>query len=120
MNITVKLADPLTLSVECHGVVVQTYHFLMLTPDGQYVELNGSNAQATLVDSHSHEFAPPIPAGTKIRGIISYTTTNGAQPFVGVVKLLQGGTVVPNSVDTDSRSTSVDGVAAHVVEYAVV
>lgn len=119
MNVQVKSTDPLTLSVECRGAVVQTYRFMMIRPDGSHVEVSGSNTQATTVDSHTHEFAPPIPVGTKIRGIISYATTNGAQPFIGEVKLLQGGTVVQNSTDTDSRSTSADGVAAHIVEYNV-
>ena len=120
MNVQVKPADPLTLSVQCKGAVVQNYRFMMIKPNGEHVEVSGSNAQATTTDSHAHEFPPSIPQGTKIRGILSYATTNGAQPFIGEVKLLQGGAVVPNSVDTDSRSTSADGVAAHFVDYTVI
>jgi hypothetical protein len=120
VDVQLKSTDPLTLSVQCRGAVVQTYRFMMIRPNGEHVEVSGTNAQATTVDSHTHEFAPPIPTGTKIRGIISYATTNGAQPFIGEVKLLQGGAVVPNSVDTDRRSTSADGVAAHFVDYTVI
>jgi hypothetical protein len=120
MDVKVKSADPLTLSVQCKGAVVQTYRFMMIRPDGSHVEVTGSNAEATTIDSHTHGFAPPIPSGTRIRGVLSYTTTNGAQPFTGEVKLLQNGKVVPNSVDKDSRSTSPAGVAAHFVEYDVI
>jgi hypothetical protein len=120
VDVKLNPADPLTLSVHCRGAVVQTYRFMMIRPNGEHVEVSGSNAQATTMDSHMHEFAPPIPAGTRIRGVLSYTTTNGAQPFTGEVKLLQDGAVVPNSLDTDSRSTSADGVAAHFVDYTVI
>ncbi|MFA6166918.1 MAG: hypothetical protein WC700_09895 [Gemmatimonadaceae bacterium] len=120
MNVQVKPKEPLTLSVQCKGTVVQNYRFMMIKPNGEQVEVSGSNVQDTTMDSHAHEFAPPIPAGTAIHGILTYTTTNGAQPFIGEVKLLQNGKVVPNSVDKDSRSTSADGVAWHRVDYDVI
>lgn len=119
MEIQINPKAPLTLAVTCKGVVVQTYRFVMLKPNGEHVEVTGSNPQATVADSHFHVFAPPIAAGTVIRGVLSYTTTNGAQPYSDEAKLQQNGVDVPNSVDATNETTSASGVAARFVEYVL-